>query len=349
VKPARELLTRPQPDTALELLTRPELDTRPPKEFQDAGGMPERVVAKHAYMESIKRQSLTRSWRLSTIAGSPEYREALLSVHPRLPKYTMEKKLKAIQALLVSHPKFRAEMGKWRNEMLGIPNHATSRRVMSRDEQTFLTNAMHRIREEVERDPFHMHGESGVLGAGDGGLTWFGHNPEGCINIPRQPGDKYHLHSHPPLAEPFTSSASEQDHKVASMLYRYMNDKKSTYVTNGKDVLLIQPDSLELIKLIPDSNLQNELGKFPEAFRLPKPQLPPRPFSSHEAPIAFKDNWAPPAGWQPPSDYPRDEAVEQNAGASTSRKRPAPPTPPEDSQPAKSARSSEASGRNSQA
>lgn len=32
----------------------------------------------------------------------------------------------------------------------------------------------------------------------------------------------------------------------------------------------------------------------------------PRPFANHEAPDALNKKWAPPAGWMPPQDYPRD-------------------------------------------
>ena len=79
---------------------------------------------------------------------------------------------------------------------------------------------------------------------------------------------------------------------MAAHMYRLHDNKMGAYVTNGKDVLHIQPDSLELVKLIPDPKVERKLGKFPEAFKLPTPQRPPYPFPNHEAPAAFR-NWDP--------------------------------------------------------
>ena len=92
---------------------------------------------------------------------------------------------------------------------------------------------------------------------------------------------------------------------VIALLIMDFNNRMTEYLTNGKDVLHIHPASLELVKLLPDPRVEKILGKFPEAFRLPTPQQPPHPFSNHEAPAAFKKDWAPPAGWRPPEDYPR--------------------------------------------
>ena len=60
------------------------------------------------------------------------------------------------------------------------------------------------------------------------------------------------------------------------------------YVTNGKDVMHIPPDSTKLVKLLPDPKWEKRYGKFPVAFELPAPQKPSYPFSNHEAPATFK-------------------------------------------------------------
>jgi hypothetical protein len=295
--------------TARKPTTRPSPDTRPPKEFRDAGGMRERVEAKQDYMEAIREKNPLGWWLNATIERSPEYCDAILTAHPRFRDYSDEQKRKAVKALLYSHPQLLAETAKWRNEMHGVPNSATSSREMKLFEQKFLAKAMQRILEDVEKRPFHIHGESGVLGNWYGGLTWFGHNPEGSIEIPMRPDDKYALHNHRPFMDPFMSSASETDHRVSTYSYLAFDNRMSEYVTDGKEVLHIQPDSLELVKMIPEPGLEERMGKFPEAFRLPEPQNPPRPFANHEAPAAFKD-WKPPAGWTPPADYPRSRPAE---------------------------------------
>jgi hypothetical protein len=77
------------------------------------------------------------------------------------------------------------------------------------------------------------------------------------------------------------------------------------YVTNGKDILHIPADSLGLVKLHPNPDMEKTLGEIPVAFRVPIPQQAPYPFENHEAPATAKKDWQPPAGWTPPEDYPR--------------------------------------------
>lgn len=323
--------------TGRKSITRPEPDTKPPKEFREAGGMEERVKAKKAYLEEIKKGNPLLKWFTDTMDKNPGHLVTFLSAHPRFLQYSREKKFKACNQFFTSHPQLLAELGKSRNEKHGVPNESTASRRMKAKEQNFLTRAMLRIQDEVKQNPFRIHGEFGAVGFQNGDIAWFGHNPKGTVALNLKAGGKYNLHSHPPFAEPFTSSASETDHLVAARSYLEY-DKMNTYVTNGKDVLQIQPDSMKLVKLIPDPKFEEKLGKFPVAFRLPEPQQPPRHFSSHEAPAAFRGGWQPPAGWTPPQDYPRAPAVPEAGEASSSRKRPASPASPEPSRPAKSAR-----------
>jgi hypothetical protein len=157
----------------------------------------------------------------------------------------------------------------------------------------------------VEKKPFHIHGESGAVGDKHGNIVEFRHNPQGSVNLPSEKGDKYVLHNHRPFLEPFSSSASETDHKVAAEAYLDFNNNQHEYLTNGKEVLHIHPASMELVRLHPDPKMERKLGRFPVAFTLPDPRQPPYPFANHEAPAAFEKDWEPPAGWKPPKDYPR--------------------------------------------
>jgi hypothetical protein len=289
-------------------------------DFRDAGGKDERALAKQKFLEEIAGNSSIDEWMAATFAADPQYRELLESMHPRIQAYSSDKQDKAYDAVTGSHPKFTADLASAFNQWTTIPNHATSIRKMEPFEQLFLTNAMRRIREDVANRPFHIHGESGVLGDENGNVTWFGHSPEGKIGIPVMPDYKFVLHSHPPFMEPATSSASELDHEAAAD--SYLKFKAMEYVTNGKDVLHIRPDSLELVRLHPDPSREWLLGKFSEAFQVPDPQRPPRPVSKHEAPAAFPEKWLPPAGWTPPADYPRAQTDPGDGEPSTSRKRP---------------------------
>jgi hypothetical protein len=164
---------------------------------------------------------------------------------------------------------------------------------------------MQLIQEEIKKDPFQMHGEWGAIGDRKGEVMFLTHNPKESVTLRPDQDDNYVFHSHPPFGQPFDSSASEQDHLAAAHTYLEHNNRTNEYLTNGRDVLHIPPASMELVQLHPDPKREETLGKFPEAFRLPKPEQPPYPFQNHEAPAAFKENWQPPEGWQPPEDYPR--------------------------------------------
>jgi hypothetical protein len=288
----RTPITRPIPDTE------PPTDIRPyaPDGTRQAAEIKERFVK--ALDMSYMEEGL---WE--KVETTPHYFDFLKSAHPNYMSYTPEQRVAAIENMAFSHPMLSAEMAHVRNVHNTVPNSPTASRTMRPDEQKFLTVAFQRIQEDVRNKPFHIHGESAVIANRDGEITYFGHNPAGAMATPIREGDTYHLHTHPPFAEPFTSSASEMDHLVSAQLYLGFDNKTNTYVTNGKDVLQIAPDSLHLVKLNPDPKVEEQLGKFPEAFKVPDPQLPPRPFSNHEAPAAFKEGWQPPAGWKPPERF----------------------------------------------
>jgi hypothetical protein len=235
--------------------------------------------------------------------------DCIKSMHPKFESYSRERKYKAYDDLAASHPALLAEQGKWRNKAHLVPNYPTSSRLMEPEEQKFLTDAMQLLKEDMEERPFRIHGESGAVGNRDGEVREFRHSPKDAVALTNRKGDKYALHSHPPFSEPFTSSASEGDHKAAAATYLGFNNEMKEYVTNGKDVLHIPATNLGLIKLHPDPKVEETLGKFPVAFTVPEPQTPPRPFANHEAPAAFKKDWEPPAGWTPPQDYPRGQSA----------------------------------------
>jgi hypothetical protein len=110
---------------------------------------------------------------------------------------------------------------------------------MKPNEQKFLSEAMRLIKEDVTKKPFHIHGESGAIGNKYGEVLEFRHSPNHSISLDSMKGDKYYLHSHPPFKQPFTSSASELDHRAAAGTYLWFNNKAMEFVTNGKDVLHI--------------------------------------------------------------------------------------------------------------
>jgi hypothetical protein len=297
VKADRKPITRPEPDMG-----------RPPEVFDFqllAGGKRAGAELKKAFLDGVRERHPLGEWLVPEIGSSRHYMSLIGSLHPKFDSYSLERKTKAFNDLAGAHPKLIAEQAKWRNKMYGIPNYPTSSRMMEPQEQKFLSQAMHLIQEDVEKKPFHIHGESGAVGDLSGRIRQFNHNPKDTVSLTILPGDKYTMHSHPPFSEPFSSSASETDHKGAAEEYLDFNNKMSNYLTNGKDVLEIPSDSMQLIKLNPDPKMEETLGKFPEAFRVPDPQQPPYPFQNHEAPAAFKENWEPPAGWKPPEDYPR--------------------------------------------
>ena len=279
VKPVRHPITRPTPDT------------KPPVNFQTNGDIFEGSLRKNA---ALNTGTGGYAHYESLIRRDPEFREIIYSRHPDIDLQSEERKIQALENL-VNHPRFRAEFAKARNEAGAIPNSATASRTMRPDEQKFLTLAFRRIEKDIQKHPFHIHGEISITGNKDGEPIWMKHFPGCAAKAWITPGDKYNLHSHPPLMEPLTSSASESDHQAAAIMYRYKNNQMGAYVMNGKDVLHIQPDSTELVKLVPDPKEEARLGKFPVAFELPDPRQPPHPFSNHESPAAFKP-WAP---WNP--------------------------------------------------
>jgi hypothetical protein len=324
-------------------ITLPKQDVRPPMDFRGVGGKREAVEFKQSTMSDIIENHYIREWLPKKIESSPSYMNFLESIHPRIASYNPDQLEKAYDALANTHPRLIVDMAKKRNRLYGISNYPTTSRPMKFIEQKFLSQAMLRMREDVEKKPFHIHGESGAVGDKQGNIREFTHEPGEAVTLTTKRDDKYTIHSHPPYGKPFDFSPSEPDHKVGTETYLIFNGKMNEYLTNGKDVLLIQPDSMELVKLHPNKKWEKKLGTFPVAFTVPHPQQPPRPFLNHEAPATFGNDYQPPAGWIPPPDYPKDEAVAQNDGPSTSRKRPASPNPPEHSQPAKSARPSEPS------
>jgi hypothetical protein len=299
-KPERKPITRAQPDAHP-----PENFSGPPVRVPKLFGVPLRTEpeVKQANEERIMEGAARKAHALRDITDSkgyvvdlreyPEYRDVVLAYHPRFAEYSPEKQANAIK-MLINNPRYLAEMAQSRNEVSRLPNGPTATRKMEPEEQKFLTNGIRRIQEDIREKPFHIHGESAVIGNKEGEVTSFGHNPAGLITTDVQSGDKDHLHTHPPFQEPFTSSASSDDQKAAAIIYRAFDNKMSAYVTNGRDVLHIQPDSTELVRLIPDPDAEKELGKFPLAFRLPTPQPLPHPFTNHESPAAFKP-WVPPA------------------------------------------------------
>jgi hypothetical protein len=297
VKADRKPITRPEPDLRY---TRESFDFR-----RQAGGRTAGAKLKKEFMDGVKELYPTDLWMISEITWNPDHMDLIHSVHPKYASYGHEQKIKALFDLAHTHPKLLAGMAKRRNQTYGVPNHPTSSRMMEPSEQKFLTEAMRRIREDAEKKPFHIHGESGAVGDKNGKVVRFAHNPKDSVALSIGKGDQYAMHSHPPYMGPFTSSASDADHKVAAETYLEFKNKTKEYMTNGKDVMRIPSDSLQLIKLHPDPELEETLGKFPEAFRVPAPQDPPYPFSNHEAPATFKKDWQPPAGWTPPEDYPR--------------------------------------------
>jgi hypothetical protein len=295
--------------TVRKPITRPSPDTQPPVDFRMDGGKPVGALAKRIFLEERLQRYPLGPWLQTAIEGNPEHMQFLESTHPSFHHYNPGQKWKAFDALAISHPKLLAGQVMRRNALFGIPNSPTASRSMRPFEQRFLTRAMQAIKEDVESKPFHMYGETGVIGNPHGDLTWAAHSAAGAVVIPNRPGDKYVLHNHPPGEEPYTSSASEQDHIMATLSYALYDNRINEYITNGKDVMYLQPDNLELVKLVPDARVENVIGQFPEAFRLPDPEKPPRPFANHEAPAAFRDGWQPPAGWNPPQDYPRSGPV----------------------------------------
>jgi hypothetical protein len=287
-------------------ITRSEPDPKKPKHFGRILGIPlpfrTNAGAKQKEQAMGDHKSISFHDLEPELKRNPELMDIIKKQHPKFDRYSMAGKAKTLN-LLKDHPAYTVALTKVQNEKLRIPTGPTASRTMKPGEQKFMTNAFQQLNEDIQKNPFHMHGETAITGTKDGEITQFNHTPGGVSHASPAKGDKYHLHTHPPFMEPSTSSASREDHNVAAKFYLRENNKTGTYVTNGKDVLHIQPDSTELVKLIPDPKQEEKLGKFPVSFSLPDPQRPPNPFSNHEAPAAFKENWEPPAGWKPPFQF----------------------------------------------
>jgi hypothetical protein len=272
VRPERKPITRARPDA------------NPPAHFR-SGGDP--LWSSRRKIDFILGNAFDYAYFMHKIQVNPEYLDVIKSRHPHFESYSPEGKAETFP-LLDRHPRFLAEMAKDRNERISIPNGPTASRTMTPGEQEFLTHAFRELQEDYRSNPFHIHGETAVVGNKQGEVIQFNYSPEAeCYAFPAKE-NRYDLHTHPPFGEPFVSSASVQDQLTAAELYRSFRhgpeDRPTVYVTNGKDVLHIQPDSTELVKLNPDPDLEKRLGKFPVAFRVPDPQPPPYPFSNHEAP-----------------------------------------------------------------
>lgn len=272
VKPVRHPISRPRPDA------------NPPVHFGSKGRTLQGSLEK-----SLALKNCTDDYaHLGSLAErDPEYMDIIGSRHPEYGSYTPAEKNRALSPLF-HHPRFLADVAQVRNEVNAIPNCATATRTMDPGEQRFLGKAFWRLKDEFARHPFRIHGETAIVGNRKGVINQINYSSAAETSAIIHKGDKYHLHTHPPFFEPFASSASEQDHRMAAEAYGFENTKLGCYVTNGKDVLHIQPDSTELVKLAPDPEMERKLGKFPVAFELPKPREAPYPFSNHEAPAVFK-------------------------------------------------------------
>jgi hypothetical protein len=298
VKPVRPPITRAQPDTA------PPKDFAPPpaeKKPRTFFGIPIPFLKSGSRKQEEQRikagaDEKSKTLRMNALnvhdmdhelGRKPEYMEIVRDRHPEYDKYSPTVQAQSQLHLVNHHPEFRAAYAQKRNEKLSVPSGPTATRQMTEDEQIFLTNAFRRLQEDIRNKPFHMHGETAITGNKQGEITQFNHTSALHSHAEPGAGDKFHLHTHPPLMEPLTSSASPQDHIIAANFLK-KHDLTGTYVTNGKDVMHIQPHSTELVKLIPDPNAEKKLGTFPVAYQLPDPQRPPYPFANHEAPAGTK-------------------------------------------------------------
>ena len=282
VKPIRHPITRPTPDA------------KPPVNFHAEEGVREGSLKK---TQALENRTDTYEHFAAIVEGDREFMEIIESRHPNYARYPSDRKFAAMKAV-EGHPRFIAEVVKLRNEIHSIPSAATSTRMMKPDEQRFLTHAFRELKAEFQkkRRQHRIHGETALVEDKKGWITEFNYSAKSDSSVSIYRGDKYHLHTHPPLHEPLTSSASEGDHRIAAEHYRMKNNEMMTYVTNGKDVLHIPPDSTELVKLLPDPAVEKQMGKFPVAYTLPDPKIPLHPFSNHEAPAAFKSKPKPPRG-----------------------------------------------------
>ena len=222
------------------------------------------------------------------VQGDKEFQDILRTEHPDFKNYSEVGKFKAYYKLL-DHPKFRAAYVEARNEVYAIPTGPTSSRKMEPIEQKFLTYAFWVIKDDIQKKPFHMHGESSLCGNEEGLLSTHIYSAGNNTKMGGYLNDQYQLHSHPPFGGNFGFSPSHTDHITSARAFRNPDILGMRfYLTDGKDVLHFPPYSTELVKLIPDPKVEDVLGKFPVAFKLPKPEQPPYPFANHEAPAAYK-------------------------------------------------------------
>ena len=285
VKPIRNPITRPTPDT-----TPPKsFEVEPPKIF----GIPLNIKSEEGRIVDAAREKMKalssdpfKAYVANAMSENPEYREIAKDYIKAFSDEGKRPKGMRVTDFFFTHPKFRAEMAKARNELCSIPSGPTGSRMMDVEEQFFLTKAFKRIQDDVREKPFHIHGESAMIGDQHCQVKEFTHKAGQNCGSDLNGGDRFHLHTHPPFDAPFDASASNKDHLVAADVYQSHGVK--TYVTNGKDVLQIMPNSTELIKLNPDPKVEEVMGKFPVAFKVPDPLQPPYPFSNHEAPVAYQ-------------------------------------------------------------
>ena len=214
----------------------------------------------------------------------PDLMEIVKELSPKYDRLSDNLRRIDMKDALKGHPKYEDIKFEYQNKNARLTTFATATRTMTEVEHKFLAKAMQRIQEDVERKPFHMHGESAITGDKKGKITDFHHEPRGGVDITLKARDKYYLHNHRPFNEPATSIASLPDHIAAAETYFMGNRKALSYVTNGKDVLHIQPDSTELVKMLPNPEMVKKMGEFPVAFTTPKPAPRPNPFTNHEAP-----------------------------------------------------------------
>lgn len=307
VQPVREPITRAHPDTVP-----PRNFSEPPLKQTKLFGIPLRTKKQVEQMNELRIQEgaerkakafagVIDSTGYKPDAGTKdEYMDVIRAYHPGYDAYSPEMQSDARNQMLQNNPLILAKVGETRNKVSQLPNGPTASRTMHPEEQVFLTHAIRELQEDFKKHPFHIHGETALVGSSQGEVVRKKYSPAMEVFVETFPGDKYHLHTHPPFIEPFTSSASARDHLIAAHMYLDFNNKMGTYVTNGKDVLHIQADSTELVKLVPDAEVEKTVGKFPEAYRVPAPQLPPYPFANHEAPGSLKP------GRLKPKDSPED-------------------------------------------
>ncbi|HLP40503.1 MAG TPA: hypothetical protein VK465_03260, partial [Fibrobacteria bacterium] len=248
--------------------------------------LPFQTVRESRLKSSVLEKSLLRFKDIEPeLRRDPELMKIIKEQSLNYDRYPPHLRWSAVYDAVGAHPRFLALELRLQNDLSSIPTGPTATRTMTPSEQKFLTNAFKKVSEDVQKHPFHIHGETAITGKKNGNITDFHHHPGPNVGIFLSLGDKFHLHTHPPFIEPATSAASAPDHIVAAQNYKF--NRSHTYVTNGKDVLHIQPNSTELVKLTPDPKMEEMLGKFPVAFKVPDPQKPTYPFSNHEAPGAL--------------------------------------------------------------